>query len=251
MDMAVANLLKHKIRFKFDGNDTDIHMPNVFNIGRHYLSNEIENLEGIDVSNMKELRSKCLEPFIVYIISTLIYEEERNYIDSISVLVELIPGVGTGYDIYDLIGYNLNNPRCNIHLFSSSTNRVTCSFPEQMLNSPFRICVRFYSYYLGREEIFLREHNIIPYRRYGMLFVLRELYRGFLNNENVLKPLPPPIETYRQEKCVICLEDPPSILYLDCMHIAVCDSCDRIKSKTSLQSTCDVCRAKISKRIKI
>ena len=61
----------------------------------------------------------------------------------------------------------------------------------------------------------------------------------------------PPTETYRQEKCVICLEDPPNILYLDCMHIAVCDSCDRMKSKMSLQSTCDVCRSEISRRIKI
>ena len=236
MDMAVANLLKHKIRFKFYSDENDMYEPSVINRGQHYISNEIENLESIDVSNVNELRLKCLDPFIVYIISTLIYEEERNYIDSISVLVELIPGVGTGYDIYYLIGYNLDDPRSNIHLFPSSTGRVTYSFPEQMLNSPFRICVRFYSYYLSdeeREEIFLREHNISHDQRDRML----------LENENVLKPLPPPIETYRQEKCVICLEDPPSILYLDCMHIAVCDSCDRMKSKTSSQSTCDVCRA--------
>ena len=65
------------------------------------------------------------------------------------------------------------------------------------------------------------------------------------------EPLAPPIETYRQDCCVVCLESKPNILYLDCMHIAICDSCDRIKSKTSSQSTCDICRAKISKRIKI
>ena len=61
----------------------------------------------------------------------------------------------------------------------------------------------------------------------------------------------PATETYRQEKCVISLEDPPNILYLDCMHIAICDSCDRMKSKTSLRLTCDLCRAEISRRIKI
>ena len=98
-------------------------------------------------------------------------------------------------------------------------------------------------------------HNISHDERDRMLSELGELvmfYRGLINNNiAVLEPLPPPIETYRQEKCVICLEAPPSILYLDCMHIAVCVPCDRLKSKTSLQSTCDVCRAEISKRVKI
>ena len=61
----------------------------------------------------------------------------------------------------------------------------------------------------------------------------------------------PPIETYRQDHCVVCLEAKPNILYLDCMHIAVCDSCDNLKIDPSLTTNCDVCRAEISKRIKI
>ena len=61
----------------------------------------------------------------------------------------------------------------------------------------------------------------------------------------------PPIETYRQDHCVVCLEAKPNILYLDCLHITVCDYCERVKSNTSLQSTCDICRAEISKRVKI
>ena len=241
--MAVANLLKHKIRFKFDSDENDMYEPTVFNLGRHYLSNEIENLESIDVSDANELRLKCLDPFIVYIISTLVHEEYYN-IDSISVLVELIPRSGTGYDIYDFIGYNLDNPRSNIHLFPSSTGRVTYSFPERMLNSPFSIYVRFNSYYLSdeeREETFLMEHNISHEQRDRILY-------GLSNSIDVLEP---PIETYRQEKCIICLESKPNILYLDCMHIAICDSCDRMKSETSLRLTCDVCRAEISRRIKI
>ena len=64
-------------------------------------------------------------------------------------------------------------------------------------------------------------------------------------------PIAPKVEAFKEDCCVICLEAKPNILYLDCMHIAICDSCDRMKSKTSSQSTCDVCRAKISKRVKI
>ena len=245
--MAVANLLKHKIRFKFCSDQNDMYERFLINRGQRYMSNEIENLESIGVSDVNELRLKCLDPFIVYLISTLIHEEYRLYISAISALVELIPEVGTGYDDYDLISYNLDDPSSNIHLFSSSSERVTYSFPERMLNSPFRIYIIFYSYYLTdqeREEIFLREHGISHEQRHRILY-------GLWNITDVSEPLPPPIETYRQEKCVICLEDPPSILYLDCMHIAVCGSCDRMKSETSSRLTCDVCRAEISKRVKI
>ena len=248
MDMAVACLLKHKIRFELDGEENDRYEPCVFNTGRQYISNEIENLESIGVSNVGELRLKCLEPFIVYIISTLVHEEYFHYIESISVSVELIP-TNREYDDYKIIGYELDDPEANIHLFSSSNERRIYSFPKHLLNSPFRIYVNFYSYFLSneeREEAFLREHNISHDERDRMLM----FYRGLINNIAVLEPLPPPIETYRQEKCVICLEAPPSILYFDCMHIAVCVPCDRMKSKTSLQSTCDVCRAEISKRVK-
>ena len=59
----------------------------------------------------------------------------------------------------------------------------------------------------------------------------------------------PPTETYREDYCVICLEEEPNILYLDCGHIAVCDRCDR--SKKTGRKNCDMCRSEILERIKI
>ena len=59
----------------------------------------------------------------------------------------------------------------------------------------------------------------------------------------------PPTKTYREDCCVVCLESKPNILYFDCLHIAICDSCDRLK-KTG-RNNCDVCRSEISKRVKI
>ena len=58
-----------------------------------------------------------------------------------------------------------------------------------------------------------------------------------------------PTETYREDRCVICLEKEPNILYLDCNHIVVCDSCDRLK-KTG-RKKCDICRDEILQRLKI
>ena len=63
--------------------------------------------------------------------------------------------------------------------------------------------------------------------------------------------LSPPEETYIQKHCIICLEAKPNILFLDCMHVAICDVCEEQKRETRLQLTCDVCRSMISKRIKI
>ena len=64
-------------------------------------------------------------------------------------------------------------------------------------------------------------------------------------------PIAPKVEAFKEDCCVICLEAKPNILYLDCLHIAVCDSCDNLKIDPSLTTNCDMCRAKISKRVKI
>ena len=70
-------------------------------------------------------------------------------------------------------------------------------------------------------------------------------------DDDVMVPFTPPDETFRQERCVVCLESAPNILYLDCMHIAVCDSCENMKRTAALRLKYDVCRATISRRIKI
>ena len=58
-----------------------------------------------------------------------------------------------------------------------------------------------------------------------------------------------PVEPHREDCCVVCLEAKPNILYFDCLHIAICDSCDRLKKIN--RKKCDMCRAKIFKRVKI
>ena len=60
-------------------------------------------------------------------------------------------------------------------------------------------------------------------------------------------PIAPKVKAFREDCCVICLESTPNILFLDCLHIVVCESCDDMK----VSKNCDVCRAEISKRIKI
>ena len=100
-----------------------------------------------------------------------------------------------------------------------------------MLNDKFSIYVDAYAYTVPDE--------------------LREMeFRQWLES-TYMTPCNSPEETYPQEQCVICLESAPNILYLNCMHIAVCDVCDEKKRTLDPEATCDVCRAEIDRIIRI
>ena len=47
--------------------------------------------------------------------------------------------------------------------------------------------------------------------------------------------------TIKEDDCVVCFENKPNILYTECMHFAVCTSCDK---KGDFKS-CPLCRKKI------
>ena len=50
-----------------------------------------------------------------------------------------------------------------------------------------------------------------------------------------------------QDKCVVCLENKPSILILPCLHICHCVLCD----EEGLMNKCSMCREKIDRKIVI
>ena len=103
------------------------------------------------------------------------------------------------------------------NFFIEGSESVFYTHPRNLLDKNFSIYVEGYCYFLKRTTI----------------------------------PIAPKVEAFKEDSCVICLESKPNILYLDCLHIAVCDSCDDMKLAPVLTENCDVCRSKISKRIKI
>ena len=55
-------------------------------------------------------------------------------------------------------------------------------------------------------------------------------------------------QTIKSPECVICYHNPPDILYYNCLHLTVCNSCDVIGKF----SKCPLCRTRIKdQRIKI
>ena len=51
----------------------------------------------------------------------------------------------------------------------------------------------------------------------------------------------PPKKTITEPECIICFENKPNMLYLECLHVCVCNVCDS-KGKFS---KCPMCRTKI------
>ena len=167
-----------------------------------------------------------IRPFIVHFISAFVTEESER-IDYIGIFVKWLI-LREGRDTFEgtVIIMSLKNPKVGIQQFPSNPDGRVCFFEQSAMNESYKI-----------EVVFI----------IGMPTIMPDGWREEESDEE--EPYTPPVETYRQDCCVVCLESKPNILYLNCTHIAICDSCDRLK-KTH-RKNCDVCRAEISKRIKL
>ena len=231
--MAVSNLLKHKVSFELCGHDSSWDEPLIPNKGYHYLSDWIENGESVGIRNASDLFIDKLKPLFLHIISTMYHEAEME-IESIDITVRVCDNETT-YD-YDIVKYEFTSPP--IDAITNYSRSWVYPFPERVLNNKFCIYIQSYVFMVND---YVREMN--AYYKEQSRLTEQEVEE----NELVI----PPSESYREDCCVICLESKPNILYLYCMHIAVCDSCDRMKSKTSSWLSCDMCRAGIFERVKI
>ena len=48
------------------------------------------------------------------------------------------------------------------------------------------------------------------------------------------------IQTFKSDKCVICLTNPPNILFCNCGHLCYCSECEKLKTSNK----CPVCKTK-------
>ena len=65
----------------------------------------------------------------------------------------------------------------------------------------------------------------------------------------LINPRPPSIIElpFISDNCAICLSAKPNILFIPCLHLSVCDDCE----KTGKLFKCSVCRKEIEKKVKI
>ena len=68
------------------------------------------------------------------------------------------------------------------------------------------------------------------------------------NDDDEVEDYKPARKTILEQECVICFENKSNILYLDCLHVCVCNVCD---SKGKFNK-CPLCRTKIkNQKIKL
>ena len=116
MDMAIADLFKHKVRFELVSEHPDYEELRFYSVGRQYSSRKIENIESIGLRDWVDLCLYHLQTFFVHIVSTAIPEcpVPINHTE-IKARIRL---AGDSYGEHDLIGRTQDNPRNNIHLFT-------------------------------------------------------------------------------------------------------------------------------------
>ena len=132
MDMAVANLLKHKIRFERYGGDYGY---------VNYVSCKIENLESIGARSLYDLCLNQLQSFFIHVFSTILHECP-HVISSIEIKAKVIQSRG-GSEEQDLIGFFIENPRNNVQLFSRCSAVQFYAFDDDIFRAdkPFYIIV--------------------------------------------------------------------------------------------------------------
>ena len=140
MDMVLANLFKHKMPFKMGlVRDMDDHNSEYSTFYRNYISKRIENLRDIGVTDINELRTKCLEPFIVYIISQIV-AEETEHIECVWVVVALGEDnliADPHNDFHAVCGIELYNPKRYLHELSLNNEMITEPIEKRLFDKSF------------------------------------------------------------------------------------------------------------------
>ena len=144
MDMAIANLFKHKMRFELVDEKSDYEELRRYSIGRQYSSRRIENAESIGVKSWVDLCLEHIQPFIYHVLSTMVHESQL-IIERVGIKVKVRLGYdGCGEEA--MVGFTMDNPRNNIHLFSRCGTSHIYSFPDVWFGEPFYIDVDAYLY---------------------------------------------------------------------------------------------------------
>ena len=194
----VENLLKHKIPFQLRG---DI----FYHYGDLIISKIVScktNPINLYIENKEDLRNK-LKPILHYLISEHMTEEHE--------------------------GYYYNSSNFNIYVKTEDSN----------YDIGLLFLVAFPTYDDERNEFVFMMTDFNDDDRFTCLNLIKikiNIRCIYYELEEETK-IPTKI-SFKYDECVICLDNPPNVLFNNCGHICICHDCDR----ESLNS-CPICRA--------
>ena len=197
----IENLFKHKFPFKLIRSDSTIMEPNVGSLVLMDESGTVKNCNKINVNSLDDLFNK-LKPFLSYLRSITTEARVGN-----NPILESI------YSIF-LSGRETNGER----IFNCI---IKFTIEEEDPN------INFDDIYSDEFERNYFRYLYHPFEIYLEADSLYDDLRG--ENEYNDHPIPPkPLEeSFRIDKCVICLENESNILFTDCKHICTCFECKK------------------------
>ena len=231
--MVLRNLFKHKVPLYLTSNDRDIEEPYVRNIGYHYHSDLIEDGGKIGINNPHDLYDK-LTPFIRYAVSTMKHELSESFYSTFNIYLQCRDETDdeTFCEFIKMVHFELNS---NFMFENILSFQCLSRYDEKLFKTPFAIYMEVFSYFRPEVGILNEAFTSDDENKYDSEY------------EDEVEEQPKPIEDhFKTDKCVICMEKEPCILFIQCRHICMCMSCE--VAKPSLK--CPYCRSKISQKIK-
>ena len=243
----IENLFKHKFPFNFGKCGTYMEVPTTNSL--YYGIDTIKNGNSIGFYSIDDLFNK-LKPFLSYLQSVIITENRVRGIQLLNITYMIMLRVNDEtYEeepllLFCAIKFTTRGGEPNIN-FSNINVKMCRERSNMYLRSSFGIFLWVF-----------KQNIILPEEGRSNHFYDEDYFESDNESEEVESeneyndhPIPPkPLkESFRIDKCVICLENEPNILFNDCNHICTCFECEKIKPSVK----CSYCRTKISRRIKI
>ena len=174
-----------------------------------YKTALIQDPESISLDNLLDMQSNLLGFFRYADSLHKTMAPEGTDIDDTTFIVKIVTNKGFGYYIHKLFQLNF------YEYMSFGFIEYGEGHPRETFKKPF--------------ELHITVHTIYDF-----------LYE---------RELPPPAisKSFQTDKCVVCLNNPPSILYFKCLHDNVCEECE----KANPFLNCPTCRTIIETKVYI
>ena len=205
----IENLIKHNIFFTPVNEDRTSYISNDnFSINVEYVPKEIILRGDKNIKYPKELLDR-IDPFLYYLASKYQKYTENNQYEAFF-QVDFIFGDSndTNYTYYvkkftarECVDGDISA------LDKSSENRITFFSSHSIIGGIFRI------------RIFLR----VDYYKEEVE------EESEAEEEESEKPVINAGQSFKSNECVICLDNPPNVLFCDCGHMCICVKCDSEK----------------------
>ena len=125
-----------------------------------------------------------------------------------------------------------NNPEYTYHFNEYETNNITEENINNMLNK----------YKDSQENLCLEIHMETKFYRF------LSFYDNLESDEEETQIIPAIIEnSFSSDNCIICLKLKPNILNFPCLHLSLCEECEKLGRFLN----CSICRKEINRKVKI